>query len=361
MAKYPLHLDITRQSSVKGKDGGTKWLVDKSPSSSLRYSPNIWFESSVTEEQKTEVRRLFDDALLQSQAFLCATQLCKWLKSRNEIAPATTAANVTPGAPSAASGKTKSAASGEAAEAAAATLAELERLLTLQSTLNRADGVFVLVFAAVKASASDADRSEDWKGCKASKEAQRWLVRSPAGSLVGCLNEHKLALKALIGEDEELQRQLIATVGWLVAVREPKLSHTFADILKWLYDEELLDEQPLFDWNVKTKRYARSVLTWINHEALDVLLGGSAPLLAWLDEAEAEEIKEVIEEMEAEAATTSSSNPLRDDYRSDLQFKESSHHRSIGDTDSIESIENIDNIGVHDKIHLCLHAVSLCA
>ena len=124
-----------------------------------------------------------------------------------------------------------------------------------------------------------------------------------------------------------------------------------------------MSAQPLFDWNVKTKRYARSVLTWINHETLDVLLEGSAPLLAWLDEAEteAEEIEEVIEEMEAEAATTSSSNPLRDDYRSDLQFKESSHHRSIGDTDSIESIDNIDNIGVHDKIHLCLHAVSLCA
>lgn len=280
------------KSSSNSSNSTGKSLIGKASGDEYK----IAFSPQVTASQQSQVRALLADAALQSPAFLCATELCNLLKGRAHFA---TAVIDKAGAAATAEVAAEAAEAKEIAEAAA-TIQQLEQHLEHHPALKREDRVFVLVFAAVKAGAVV---NHDGIPCGVSRGPQL---------LLSCLKKHKLALRELVADNEELQRQLIVTVGWLVAVWEPQLSRFFADVLKWLYDEGLVEEGPLYDWNKKARRFKASVLSWIKHDELDALLGAAAPLLTWLQEAEEMAIGSVQpEEEKKEEELSVDSNTLK--------------------------------------------------
>ena len=83
------------------------------------------------------------------------------------------------------------------------------------------------------------------------------------------------------------QRQLIAAVEWYCTVRAEAMSKFFPVLLKHLFDEEVLEEDPLLEWSTDPARNEYTLAS-ISDDLLDNLRKLAAPFVVWLQEAEEE-------------------------------------------------------------------------
>jgi translation initiation factor 5 len=89
------------------------------------------------------------------------------------------------------------------------------------------------------------------------------------------------------------QRQLLAAIEWFCGTRCRQLQKYFPVFLKQLYDEDLVDEDVFFQWNLDPTPNDYSVSDEIISAAVLVQLKQSAkPFITWLDEAEEEDDSE---------------------------------------------------------------------
>jgi hypothetical protein len=113
------------------------------------------------------------------------------------------------------------------------------------------------------------------------------------------------------------QRQLIAATEWLIGVKlnsaagsasgSPSsavggsLIRMYPVLLKQLYDEDLIEEEVLFDWFHDELRNEYTVdVTMITDDILEQLKDASKPFIIWLQQADEEGDDEDEEEEEEE-------------------------------------------------------------
>lgn len=99
------------------------------------------------------------------------------------------------------------------------------------------------------------------------------------------------------------QRQVIAATEWFIGVKHPSLVRMFPVLLKQLYDEDLIEEEVLFDWYHDELRNEYTVDgSIITNEMLESLKDASKPFIVWLQQADEEGDDEDDEEDEEEEA-----------------------------------------------------------
>ncbi len=106
-------------------------------------------------------------------------------------------------------------------------------------------------------------------------------------------------LKSL-ANGEIQQRQLLAAMEWLVAVKHPNTARLVAKAFMQLYDTDLVEEDTFMTWAGDTTVNDYTLdQSMINYDACETVRNHAAPFVKWLQEAE-EEGEEDDEEGEEE-------------------------------------------------------------
>ena len=85
------------------------------------------------------------------------------------------------------------------------------------------------------------------------------------------------------------QRHLLAAAEWLCGSRFPSLLKFFPVVLKQLYEEDLIDEEVIFEWDADSIRNDFTAdSSMINDETLEALKSHAKQVVVWLREAEEE-------------------------------------------------------------------------
>eukprot|EP01006_Ploeotia_vitrea_P048125 TRINITY_DN67198_c12_g4_i1.p1 TRINITY_DN67198_c12_g4~~TRINITY_DN67198_c12_g4_i1.p1 ORF type:complete len:446 (+),score=35.24 TRINITY_DN67198_c12_g4_i1:161-1498(+) len=103
------------------------------------------------------------------------------------------------------------------------------------------------------------------------------------------IEKHKDILQIMLTNKIQC-RQLIAAIEWFCGTRCSQLSRYFPVMLKQLYDEDLIEEEVFFEWNLDKVPNDYSVdasITPVN--VLEQLKQSAKPFITWLDEAEEED------------------------------------------------------------------------
>lgn len=96
---------------------------------------------------------------------------------------------------------------------------------------------------------------------------------------------HKPCLVGLASSTIQ-QRHLIAAFEWFCGAHNPFLKRYFPVILKQLYDEDIVEEDVLFDWaGDMTRNEFTASDTIIEFETLEQLKASADPFIKWLQEA----------------------------------------------------------------------------
>ena len=93
------------------------------------------------------------------------------------------------------------------------------------------------------------------------------------------------------------QRHLLAAAEWLCGSRFPSLLKFFPVVLKQLYEEDLVEEDTLFEWDTDFIRNDFTAdASMINDEALEALKSHAKQFVVWLREAEEEGDEEDVDD-----------------------------------------------------------------
>ena len=85
------------------------------------------------------------------------------------------------------------------------------------------------------------------------------------------------------------QRHLLAAAEWLCGSRFPSLLKFFPVVLKQLYEEDLIDEDVIFEWDADSIRNDFTAdSSMISDETLEALKSHAKLVVVWLREAEEE-------------------------------------------------------------------------
>jgi len=96
---------------------------------------------------------------------------------------------------------------------------------------------------------------------------------------------HKPTLVGLASSSIQ-QRHLIAAFEWFCGAHNPFLKRYFPVILKQLYDEDIVEEDVLFDWaGDMTRNEFTASETLIEFDVLEQLKASAGPFIKWLQEA----------------------------------------------------------------------------
>ncbi|KAJ8683846.1 hypothetical protein QAD02_019638 [Eretmocerus hayati] len=95
--------------------------------------------------------------------------------------------------------------------------------------------------------------------------------------------KYKILLLRFVHDDPKAQKYLIRGIEQIIALHKDALISKVPGILKFFYDEDILDEAVLFEWASKVSK--KSVSKDISQEIHD----RAAPFISWLKEAEEEE------------------------------------------------------------------------
>eukprot|EP00475_Leptophrys_vorax_P026902 TRINITY_DN38297_c0_g1_i1.p1 TRINITY_DN38297_c0_g1~~TRINITY_DN38297_c0_g1_i1.p1 ORF type:complete len:442 (+),score=147.56 TRINITY_DN38297_c0_g1_i1:444-1769(+) len=93
----------------------------------------------------------------------------------------------------------------------------------------------------------------------------------------------KAVFAAIVNEDEEMQKLLLHAIEFFFAVKAGDAAKEVALTLKALYDEDVLEEEVILEWNDKVGN------EMVNKEQEETIRKLASPFITWLKEAEAED------------------------------------------------------------------------
>ncbi|KAK7582326.1 hypothetical protein V9T40_013771 [Parthenolecanium corni] len=178
----------------------------------------------------------------------------------------------------------------EAVRARMQDLTEGAKGLTINDDLEKSEKERVdLLYAKVKA-----DRDAGALNAKEIvAEAERLDIKSKAPLILAellfddkiavQLKKHKELLLRTVHNDEKAQKYLLGGIEQVIGLHKEALMPKVPGILKWMYDNDVLDENVVLDWASKvSKKFVSRELNQEIHKAAD-------PFVKWLKEAEEEE------------------------------------------------------------------------
>lgn len=109
-----------------------------------------------------------------------------------------------------------------------------------------------------------------------------------------CISKHEITkykdilVSLILKQNHPIQQhQLISATEWFIGVKFSYLISRFPLMLKQLYDEDLIEEEVLYDWyNDEIRNEYTIDSTIITNEILESLKESSKSFIVWLQEAE---------------------------------------------------------------------------